>query len=333
MRVTFVCGSGGPAYPWNDADVDKGIGGSEEALIYLSRELAKLGHEVVVYNNCAGKVGRFNGVEYRNYVFFDKAPEADVLVAWRNWRLLVGRTDRHRWLWCHDLPAEIHCPTPADVKQGALEHITKFSLLGDYHKRVYQDYIGIPDDKVFVCPNGVIPEQFDQDIERDPARVIYFSHPGRGLDRLREVWPQVKAAVPEATLASFWWEPEHFRPADEGLGILPMRKLGHYALAAECLRAAILGYPSTFQPEIYPITTVKAQFGGAVPVVVIQGGMVDTVKYGVSCSQESFAQELIKTLKRSLAGDLEAERAEMMQWARQAYSWESIAAQWSIQWA
>jgi len=332
MRVTFVCGSGGPRYPWNDKDVDKGIGGSEEALIYLSRELVKLGHEVVVYNNCAGQTGRFNGVEYRNYVFFDKAPEADVLVAWRNWHLLKGRTDKHRWLWCHDLPQGVHCPTPAEVEQGALEHITKFSLLGNYHKQVYQDYIGVSDDKVFVCPNGVVPEQFDQQIERNPAQVLYFSHPGRGLHKLREYWPQVKAAVPEATLAAFWWETEHFLEPNEALGILPMRKLGHTGLAAECLRSGVLGYPSVFQPEICPITTIKAQFGGAIPVVVVQGGMVDTVQFGVKTSHEFYTNELISALKMSIAGDLEQERAEMMQWARETYSWASVAAQWSSQW-
>jgi glycosyltransferase involved in cell wall biosynthesis len=191
---------------------------------------------------------------------------------------------------------------------------------------------GIPEDYTFVSPNGIQIEQFDQDIERDPAQVIYFSHPGRGLDRLREVWPQIHQAVPEASLASFWWEPEHFRSYNSGQNILPMRKLGHMELAAECLKSGVFGYPSVFAPEICPITTMKAQLGGAIPVVVIQGGMVDTIKYGVQCSQGMFAQELISALRMSIAGDLDAERSEMMAWARDTYSWKSVAEQWSSVW-
>jgi glycosyltransferase involved in cell wall biosynthesis len=339
VRVTFACGSGGPNYAWNDIDVETGIGGSEECVILLARELAKLGYEVVVYNNCAGKTGRFHGVEYCNYTCYDKMPETDVLIAWRNWYLLIGKEAKYKWLWCHDIPVACHCPCREEIERedSALNHIDKFILLNHYHKNLYVQ-AGIPEEKCLVAPIGVDPEQYDKTLEvcgpgfRDPARVLYFSHPDRGLDRLREVWPEVKAAVPEAVLASFWWEPEHYRPAREYEGILPMKKLGFRDIAIETLKAGVFGYPCIFQPEISPATTIKAQFGGAVPVVVMQGGMCDTIKYGVKTSQEFFAQELISTLKMSIAGDLEDERAEMMAWARQTYSWESVAALWSIQW-
>ena len=43
----------------------KPLGGSESALLYLSRELAKLGHKVVIYNNCGKESGMFNNVDYR----------------------------------------------------------------------------------------------------------------------------------------------------------------------------------------------------------------------------------------------------------------------------
>jgi len=334
LRVVFDCSTGGPLYNWAAPSVLDGIGGSEECVILLARELAKLGHDVIVYNNCGQWAGVYDGVDYRHHD--QSRVEPDVYVAWRNWHLLADKTARHKWLWCHDIPLGVHCPT-RDEMSSAIEHIDKFVLLNNYHSGIYQA-AGVPEGNIFVAPIGVDPEQYDKTIRdcghiRNYARVLYFSHPGRGLDRLREVWPQVKAAVPEALLASFWWEPEHFRPADERLGILPMQKLGYRDIAVETLKSGVFGYPCTFAPEISPATTIKAQFGGAVPVVVVQGGMVDTVQFGVKCTQEFFAQELISALKMSIAGDLEEERQQMMQWARETYSWSAVAKLWSSQWA
>ena len=39
--------------PFDATTVDKrGLGGSESAIIYMARELAKLGFDVTVFNNC-----------------------------------------------------------------------------------------------------------------------------------------------------------------------------------------------------------------------------------------------------------------------------------------
>jgi glycosyltransferase involved in cell wall biosynthesis len=331
--VTFACGPGGPAYPWADPDVEDGIGGSEECLILLARELAKLGHQVVVYNNCADRAGVYHEVEYRTYDSYDEFRETDVLVAWRNWYLLMGKQARYKWLWCHDVPVGCHCPCKEEIERedSAFNHIDKLVLLNDYHKRIYMQ-AGIPEERCFVAPIGVDPETFDIEVERDWFRVLYFSHPNRGLDRLREIWPRVKAAVPQATLASFWWEPEHWRPANEALGILPMRKLGYREIAVECKRAGVFGYPSIFAPEISPATTIKAQFGGATPVCIIQGGMVDTVKNGffLGVTQENYADVLIHVLSNPAANV--NTRELMMKWARETYSWASVAKLWSSQW-
>jgi glycosyltransferase involved in cell wall biosynthesis len=333
MRVLFDCSTGGPNYEWSDPSVLDGIGGSEECVILLARELAKLGHMVTVYNNCQQWAGIWNGVEYRHHD--QPRVEVDVYVAWRNWHLLKNVDAKYKWLWCHDIPLGVHCPTK-DEMPGAIEHIDKFVLLNNYHSGIYQN-AGVPENNIFVAPIGVDWDEYNWAMEvlgdiRDRARVLYFSHPGRGLDRLREVWPLVKAAVPEATLASFWWEPEHFRPANEQLGILPMHKLGYKDIIVETLKAGIFGYPCVFAPEISPATTIKAQFGGAIPVVVMQGGMVDTVKFGMKCSQDQFTQVLISALKMSIGGTFEYERAQMMRWARETYSWSSVAALWSSQW-
>ena len=47
----------------------RGLGGSESAVILISKELVKLGFDVTVYNNCedtAAKPGIYDGVKYKN---------------------------------------------------------------------------------------------------------------------------------------------------------------------------------------------------------------------------------------------------------------------------
>jgi hypothetical protein len=45
--IVIFCGQG--YEEWGPHTLDKGMGGSEEAVVYLSRELSKLGYEVTVY--------------------------------------------------------------------------------------------------------------------------------------------------------------------------------------------------------------------------------------------------------------------------------------------
>jgi hypothetical protein len=42
---------------WSPLSVNKGIGGSEEAIIYLSQELVNLGYQVTVFNRCGDMEG------------------------------------------------------------------------------------------------------------------------------------------------------------------------------------------------------------------------------------------------------------------------------------
>ena len=62
MRIVFTPLIAGK--PWCGATIyEAPLGGSEKAVVYLARELARRGHEVWVYTH--GQAGRFEQVEYR----------------------------------------------------------------------------------------------------------------------------------------------------------------------------------------------------------------------------------------------------------------------------
>lgn len=317
MKIIIHCGKGGPDYKWSPQSLNDGIGGSEESVIYVSRELVKLGHDVAVYANC--NPGTYDGVRWKFYT--DPLEPASVLIAWRDWHIAEQLRQYYStiYLWCHDVPVEPHW------SPNALDYIKKAIVLNDYHAGLYR----LSKDRAFVCSNGVDLEQFDQSVDRVPYKCIYFSHPHRGLEKLREYWPEIRAAYPEATLHAYWWQPEFFLPPDESIGIMPMMALGHEALAREVLSADLFTYPSTFDPEINPITCIKAQVGGAWPVAVIKGGMDDTLQFGSRTTHAEYVDTVIAVMERR---DLiEKCGHEMMIASRIKYSWANTARKWQTE--
>lgn len=324
MNITFLCGSGGPNYPWEGSHLQKGIGGSEESLIRLAEVLAVRGHEVIVCNNCEVPL-YYRGVYYFPCSDMVCLQNTDVAISWRNWTLLKDIQAKLKLHWTHDIPVGRHCPSVEEWDAEASSLINKVICLNSYHASIYTS---IPEDKKAVIPIGLTSHLYQgDDMRRNPCRAIYFSHPNRGLDQLRAIWPQVHQKVPTAVLMAYWWEPEHFREPNREIGIQPMRALGEVEIANEIKLSGIFAYPSCFDPEIAPATCTKAQAGGAVPVVIPKGGMRDVLQYGIQCENlEGFTRELINMM---LDFKRQSEmRYQMQAWAQATFDWTSIALQW-----
>ncbi|MEH2223851.1 hypothetical protein [Nostoc sp.] len=70
---------------WAPPSVKNGIGGSQEAIIYLSEELFKLGYQVTVFNRCGGMEGEYNGVVYQSIDKFNFQDSFNALIFHRAW--------------------------------------------------------------------------------------------------------------------------------------------------------------------------------------------------------------------------------------------------------
>ncbi|HEY9653910.1 MAG TPA: hypothetical protein V6C50_00320, partial [Crinalium sp.] len=70
---------------WAPPSVLDGIGGSEEAVIYLSQELVKLGYEVTVFNPCSKLAGDYDGVSYRPQEQLNPDDQFNILIVHRYW--------------------------------------------------------------------------------------------------------------------------------------------------------------------------------------------------------------------------------------------------------
>ena len=320
MKIIFYVGTGGPG-AWDSRNIEQGIGGSEESLIYVSKELVRLGHDVHVYNGRDTRYRDESGVVWLPHT--QALEPCDIFIAFRQWRFTELSTGKRTYLIEQDWPVEPHFSPEAKalVEQGKFKMI----LLNEHHRN--QD--GVAPEHAFICSNGVDLKQFDQVVGRTIGKCVYFSHPDRGLDKLRAYWTKIRMEVPYATLHAFWWQSECFRPPNESIGIMPMRNLGHMQLAKEILSADLFTYPSIFTPEISPVSCIKAQVGGAWPVVVIAGGMVDTIQFGDISSHERFADDVINALRNPVGH--ESHRKQMMVKSRERYSWVTIAKSWELE--
>ena len=91
---------------WSPVSIDKGIGGSEEAVIYLSQELAHLGYEVTVFNRCGDMEGEYNGVIYSSVDKFNPSDEFNIFVCHRAWAQPMEMKIQAKKIvvWMHDNP-------------------------------------------------------------------------------------------------------------------------------------------------------------------------------------------------------------------------------------
>ena len=176
-----------------------GLGGSEGSLLVLTRELAKRGHRVEVYNACWAP-GEYDGVLWKGAWEIDSAETPDVRVSVRTadsvlennaakqvfW-MLDDRTDgaiRFRELY-PDSPIVLASDTMADILHSS-------GITNEIYK------IFLPINERYLCERE-LPAECDY--------CLYSSMPNRGLKALLHMWPEVKKRVPNAKLkVTSGWE-------------------------------------------------------------------------------------------------------------------------------
>lgn len=332
--------------PWSLKD---GIGGSEEAIIRIAPKLAKLGYKVVVFGKPGPRTGIYEGVQWRNYWDCNLEDKFDIFVAWRAPFIFERKIkSRKSYLWLHDV-MEVGEFTP-----NRLANLAKVMVLSKYHRSLFPN---IPDDKILLSANGIDPDEFNLDVERDPHKIFYGSSHVRGLAYLYKVWPEVKKAVPEATLDVYYgresydkvhrgnperikWMDDMVQTAKELDGVTDHGKIGQDEIVRKMFASGIWAYPCLW-PEIYCITAIKAQASGCIPVSTDFAALDETIQFGSKIHGEplpngggDYSKKFLKEYTDLLIWWLthpeeqEKERAEMMEWAK-TNSWARVASDWN----
>lgn len=173
--------------------------------------------------------------------------------------------------------------------------------------------------------------------------VGYFSAYYRGLECLLELWPNIRAEVPDAKLEiAYGWqswvglegkddfyyrmEAKFAELADQGVTV--HGRLSHAELQKLMERTKVWAYPTEFT-EVHCITALKAQAAGCIPVVTNVAALDEVVTTGTKIrsaniytneyAQAKFIQAVVKALK----DDSPAGAQDNKGWY-----WPAVAQQW-----
>jgi FkbM family methyltransferase len=231
MRIAIIDIIG---IPYDGTTVYKqGLGGSESAVTYMSEELASLGFDVTVFNNCTDHAspGVYNGVKYLLLDELNKDYEFDIVISSRTVIPFARPEDYHklgdnramayqhmnlynrilsharmRVLWMHDT----FCLGDNLIEELAVENrITDIFTLSDFHltyvancnhgrRRMFE----VLKPKLFITRNGAKRYVEHVDIAaKDPNLFVYNASVTKGMVPLvNEIWPIVKQNIPDARL-------------------------------------------------------------------------------------------------------------------------------------
>lgn len=326
---------------WGPESLVTGCGGSEEAVIQLSKRLVKLGFEVTVFNNCT-KEQVVDGVKWVRFERFNPRDIFNVLISWRNNIFLEPRVASKKFIDLHDVAAKTFYQP--DYVKGV-----KMLVKSGYHRSTQPQ---LPDEQFVTIPNGIDTKQFENP-KKTKNNMVYTSSYDRGLEYLLEMWPDIKKEVPDATLdIAYGWniidaavDPaqtaqveyhKKWKAKMQALmrqeGVTDHGRVGTDEVAELYKKADVFAYPSDF-PEIDMISLTKAMAAKCVPITTDlavlpernQGIMIkgDITKPEV---KEEFKKELIALLK-----DEDKKESIRAQLDVSKYDWDNIAERWAEQ--
>lgn len=327
---------------------EQSLGGSESALYFMARELAKRGHRVDVFCNCK-RPGLYDGVRYHAAETFRREAqfaEFDVFVAHRFFQAQdLAPKAKLVWQWVHDMPI-------GEVRTTLAPHLWRTDqviFLSEFQKAAYTKDVPELERIAWLSKNGVdlgLLDRCSAGAERDKNLLVYSSRPERGLARLiLKIWPKLHEWRPELRLAvcSYDMTGWNFPPAmqrmyaqldqamDQSPGVTRLgaqSKKEFYRLLAS---AGAVVYPTSF-PEISCITALEAMASGTPIITTADFALTETVPYpGVPGHEEDgYDDRFVAAVKELLEDQVLYKRRqkEGTDHVRGRYAWSQIAREW-----
>lgn len=336
--IVYYCH--GSLEKWSPKSIEKGIGGSETAVIKLSKIWADAGYKVVVYCPCDCP-GIYDNVEYRQETTFNWLDKFDTLVVWRNTKV-VGCTDIRANRILMDLHDNVKSSEITDRVIGSVDF---FMVKSNYQAKSLTD-LNVPKEKIIVISNGgAYPKKLDRP-KKDPNYLIYASSYDRGLCyMLMWGWPRIKAQCPDAYLKIFYgWDAFDAKPHGEeskifkeGMqilmkqdGVIDCGRVSQEVLEQEKSKAFIHYYVGNFQ-EIDCVSVRESASVGTIPVVSSEACVFKEKPYCYRIEgnprtqnmQENAADQIVRLMKNPKFSELLSNNISL-----DNETWESSAKKW-----
>lgn len=324
---------------WDETSLDKGIGGSETAVIHLAEEWAKKGYQVTVFGDPKSGEHTTNGVTWTHWWKWNMHDTFDTLVIWRNESVLNSPCKAKRvFLDLHDVPSATEYTTER------LEKVDKIFVKSPYHRSLLPN---VPDEKFVIIPNGIDLGLLPEKIEKEGNKVVWSSSYDRGLEQALSIgWPIIKTAIPDAEFHIFYgWNlfdtvhrnnPERMawkakmEKLMEQPGVFHHGRVSQKELIEFKAKSRVHYYPCTFE-EIDCIGVRESAAVECVPYTTNYAALKDrsychTVS-GNPLKRET-QEQVAKEAAEYLNGDGVFASNEIMKESAQKESWPNIANLW-----
>lgn len=265
---------------WTARDLETGIGGSEEKLIELAKELAKK-HDVTIYHN--GEHGDFDGVKYRAFSDFKSWEDCDMFVSFKNKEKLGLSINANKIVhWTTEIEPE--WPT------YMLDNVDNIVCISDYQKRRMGGH-----EKAITGYLWADTDRLNRNkVEKEEGSMLYSSSFDRGLEELLGNWGRIKEALKLKKLyITYGWDfidsmirsnPQMipWKNKMEELmkqeGVELLGRLSNDEMCKMYWKSQYWCLPlSNPDSELFCINAIKAQYCNAIPVVRRIGALQETV--------------------------------------------------------
>lgn len=277
--IVYLCG---PSPQWDPRD--ESLGGSEQAVKYLSINFTNKGFKVAVYGSVPNMT--YNEVDYISWQNFPYHEEFNNVIVWRLLGLSFisfAKLKYKRILFdLHDNMKLINMGTnyPNFVKNNS-----KFDFImykSNYHKSQFELAYNTFDSKFSIIPNGLrVPEIKsiiqNSNIIREDFRFCYCSCYTRGLEFiLRWVWPQIIKLQPKAELHIYYgmnlirddkYKSMMYELIGSSINVMNHDKQPLEVIIQEKLKSTFHLYPTNTELEIDCISIRESILCGCIPLL------------------------------------------------------------------
>ncbi len=362
LKIDIYCRDGSPLKITPPMIYGRGVGGAELSMMTWAETMAARGHQVRVYNN-PDTAGDYDDVSYLPQDDFEPRYNRDVLIVYRSptpdVKNIRSRVKIH---WSTDQY------TMGNYATDIVPFVDKVICISPYHMADYQsrlvealssgkwpmenwspdwevvkdNAVNAPLDKITHIDLGVRLQDYPLEMEKVLNRFIFCSVPDRGLTVIRQIWPQIKEALPDATLVitsdyRLWGS--HPGNSTHRLnllgcdGIVFLGAIERHELARHQAQAQTHLFPCLYK-ELFCISAAECQAVGAYPITPDIGALQTTNEWGTILQGDAMDPAWQKMyIDIVIAMALDQDRLKELQLAsikgaRQRFDWERICDEW-----
>lgn len=146
--IVYFASWGGEHFEgWSPKNMQHGIGGSETAVIELTKRWVKMGYDVTVFCDPRDNEGDYEGVHYRPWYEMNWKDTFNILILWRSPHLMDREIKARRLLMdLHDVASQL------DWNELRVQKVDKIMVKSNFHRKMLPK---VPDEKIQVISNGI----------------------------------------------------------------------------------------------------------------------------------------------------------------------------------